>query len=162
MSPKQFQFCQEYIIDLNGKAAAIRAGYKPTSAETMASKLMMRQDIKEYIRELKQIRAERTGITADEVIEELAAIGFYNIQDLINDDMSIVNMKKANRKSVTPVIGIEVTESFSGTGKKRTKTVQTKVKLADKTNALIHLGKHLGIFEKDNAQKSMKIKVTRK
>jgi phage terminase small subunit len=162
MNARQKRFCEEYLIDLVGKEAARRAGYKPTSCETMSSKLLAKADVRAYIEKLKAERSKRTQITADIVIQELAKIGLHSIQDIINDDMSIVNLKKISRDKATAVVGIKVTQSFTGTGKKRTKTVQTEVKTADKVQALIHLGKHLGVFEKDNQQKSMKIKVTRK
>ena len=37
LTPKQARFCEEYVIDLNGKQAAIRAGYSQRSAEYLAS-----------------------------------------------------------------------------------------------------------------------------
>ena len=37
MTPKEIKFCQEYLIDLNGTQAAIRAGYSKRSAKEIAS-----------------------------------------------------------------------------------------------------------------------------
>jgi phage terminase small subunit len=33
LTPKQARFVEEYIVDLNGKQAAMRAGYSPKTAE---------------------------------------------------------------------------------------------------------------------------------
>lgn len=162
MTALQKRFCEEYVIDLHASQAAIRAGYSKKTAYSKASVLLDDESIRKYIAELQADIAKRNSISADMVVQELAALGFYSIQDVIDDDMAIINLKKTDRSKVKPVIGIEITEIIRGTGKRRKKTVQTKVKLADKTNALIHLGKHLGIFKEDNNQKSIKIKVTRK
>ena len=40
LRPKQARFVQEYLIDLNGTHAAIRAGYAAPSAEVTASQLL--------------------------------------------------------------------------------------------------------------------------
>ena len=40
LTPKQARFVEEYLIDLNGKQAAIRAGYSPGTAEVQASRLL--------------------------------------------------------------------------------------------------------------------------
>jgi hypothetical protein len=66
------------------------------------------------------------------------------------------------RTKTAPVVGIKVTETFSGTGKRKRTNVTTEIKLADKSRALELLGKHLGIFEKDNRQKSQQILIKRK
>ena len=38
LTPLQARFCVEYLIDQNGKQAAIRAGAAPKKAEKQASK----------------------------------------------------------------------------------------------------------------------------
>ena len=40
LNPKQKRFVSEYLIDLNAKQAAIRAGYSPKTAEVQASRLL--------------------------------------------------------------------------------------------------------------------------
>lgn len=40
LTAKQRAFVDEYVVDLNGKQAAIRAGYKSNNAEIQASKLL--------------------------------------------------------------------------------------------------------------------------
>ena len=37
MTGKQERFCDEYMIDLNAKQAAIRAGYSPKTAEQIVN-----------------------------------------------------------------------------------------------------------------------------
>ena len=40
LTPKQARFVEEYLIDLNGKQAAVRAGYAAKAAEVQASRLL--------------------------------------------------------------------------------------------------------------------------
>lgn len=70
---RQERFCQEYLIDLNGKAAAIRAGYSAKCADNTAYKLLNKPGIMARIRELLAMRSVRTGIDQDWVITRLVA-----------------------------------------------------------------------------------------
>lgn len=59
LTNKQLAFCREYVIDSNGKQAAIRAGYKPDNAEVQASQHLTKLKVKEEISRLLAItRAE--------------------------------------------------------------------------------------------------------
>ena len=44
LNEKQKQFCEEYIIDLNGTQAAIRAGYSEKYAKTNSHKLLEKNE----------------------------------------------------------------------------------------------------------------------
>lgn len=65
------RFCEEYVIDLDAKHAAIRAGYAPRGASVRACKLMKRADVQERIQRLLEERRARAAITADEVVRRL-------------------------------------------------------------------------------------------
>lgn len=160
MSNKQQRFCEEYVKDLCGGKAAIRAGYSAKSADTAASKLLAIKEIQVYVNFLQAEIAARNNITVDRWLKELADIGFSNVQDLLDNNMKIVNLKKLNPDKAKMIAGIQITESFTGTGKAKKRTVKTDVKLADKQNALMLIGKHLGFFEKDNKQKGIKFRIS--
>ena len=70
-------------MDLNGAQAAIRAGYAPNSARQEAHRLLTNADIEAAISELIEARSQRTQITADRVVQQLALIGFANICDFM-------------------------------------------------------------------------------
>lgn len=148
-NPKQKKFCEEYVVDLNAKQAAIRAGYSPKTAEQHASRLLRNVKVKKYIAELQEKLRIETNLTAKEVIEELRKVGFSNVQDFIDTDNAIQDISKVEKQKAAAVSGIETSESTSKDG---TVTVYTKFKLYNKVDALEKLGKHLGIFEKDNLQ----------
>jgi len=49
LTDKQELFCREYLIDLNATQAAIRAGYKESSAQEQSSRLLSNVMVQGYI-----------------------------------------------------------------------------------------------------------------
>ena len=71
LTPKQQRFVDEYLIDLNAKQAAIRAGYSPKTAEQQGFQLLKKTSVSEAINEAQQERQKRTLVTQDDVIRGL-------------------------------------------------------------------------------------------
>lgn len=159
LTERQKRFCQEYIIDLNGSKAAVRAGYRKHSCQAQASKLLDMPHVKAQLSKLIDERSKRTEITADQVIQELAKIGFHNVQDYLNGGNSVKDFTKIPREHAASISAVKVTERKTGTGKTAAKEKTTEFKLHDKRAALESLGKHLGIFEKDNSQRNKKVTI---
>ena len=74
LTPKQEAFVREYLVDLNGAAAARRAGYSARTAEAQASRLLTNVKVSHAICEAQRERASRARLTADGVIARLEAI----------------------------------------------------------------------------------------
>ena len=59
---RQIQFAQEYVVDFNGKQAAIRAGYAARSAEVTACKMLrtakVRSEVERLLAEMLEGRNE--------------------------------------------------------------------------------------------------------
>ncbi len=159
LSAKQKRFCQEYIIDLNGAQAAIRAGYSKKTAKEQATRLLTKVHVQQCIGKLQGKLSERLEITADKVLTELAKIGFSNIQDFVEKNNSTVDLSQIENEKAAAVAGVKVTTTTSGTGKNRQVEKRVEFKLHDKRAALESLGKHLGVFEKDNSQRSKKVTI---
>ena len=71
---KQKMFADEYLIDLNGTKAAIRAGYSEKTAEQQAVRLLRNVKVKNYIDEhLKKLEDEKIADTK-EIMESLTRI----------------------------------------------------------------------------------------
>ncbi|MEW6999116.1 terminase small subunit [Colwelliaceae bacterium BS250] len=71
LTAKQQMFVDEYLIDLNGTQAAIRAGYSKNTANRIANQNLSKLDIKNAIEEAKSKRAERTQIDSDYVLAQI-------------------------------------------------------------------------------------------
>lgn len=141
LNAKQTRFCEEYIIDLNGTQAAIRAGYSKKTANRIASELLTKPDIKARIEELKAERSKRTGITADRVLQELALIGFSNITDFL----AIKDVKKTRTVEIFKTGDIKDGKEAAISEVKQTKD-GISLKLHSKTDALHKIGIHLDMF----------------
>lgn len=82
-SPLALRFCEEYVVDLNGAAAARRAGYSEKRARIAASELLGMRAVQDRIGVLQAERSERTAITADHVLELLWARATADPRELV-------------------------------------------------------------------------------
>lgn len=73
---KQNLFCKYYIIDFHVTKAAEKAGYSKKTAYSIGSELLKKPEIQDRLKELMKKREERTEITADRVVKELAKFAF--------------------------------------------------------------------------------------
>lgn len=141
LTPKQEKFIQEYLIDLNATQAAIRAGYSENVAKEIGYENLTKPHIKSEIdKRLKEL-TEKAGVTAEAVIKELAHIAFDDIGNYLSysqDEEGKINVKFKNSKTIDTRNISEVSIGRDG---------QFKFKLYCKDNALIQLGKNLGLFE---------------
>lgn len=143
MNERHRRFVDEYLIDLNAAKAAIRAGYSETSARQIACELMGREDVQEAVADAIAARSERTRVTADKVIRELARIGFSDLRMFCEWGGSHVTLKDAETLSDDDAACVEeVGETISKDG-----SSTFKIKLHSKLRALELLGKHTRAFD---------------
>lgn len=141
MTEKQKIFADEYLIDLNATRAYRKAYPSVKKDETAAqagSRMLRNVKVAEYIAERMQARQERTEITQDKVLEELAAIAFARATDYAevkDDQVFIKDTAGLSEKQIKAIAGIKQ-------GK-----FGIEVKLNDKEKALELLGRHLGMFK---------------
>ncbi len=67
-------FCVEYLQDLNGTQAAIRAGYSARSADVTSARLLADEKVKAEIALRIERRNERVEVDSDWVLRRLAQI----------------------------------------------------------------------------------------
>jgi len=68
---KEDRFAREFVIDLEKRNAAIRAGYAKKAATAQATRLLGRAWVQDRIAELQAALAGRMDLTADGVIAQL-------------------------------------------------------------------------------------------
>ena len=71
LTPRQARFVSEYLVDLNGTQAAIRAGYSPRTANEQAVELLAKPSLALAIQERRQALQQATEITQEWVLRNL-------------------------------------------------------------------------------------------
>ena len=74
LTNKQKTFIQEYLVDLSAAKAAERAGYSKKTAPQAGCKLVAMPEIAKAIQEEMDKRAEKTGITAEVILEGIKRV----------------------------------------------------------------------------------------
>ena len=151
LTTRQEVFVLEYLVDFNGTAAARRAGYATRGAEVAAGRLLRNERIQALLARAQARRRERLEINADNVVMELARVGFSKMKDVASwdpdgvyifpsetldeDTHSTVKQIKVTKTTVTRKNGdLEVTERF-------------EINLHDKLAALDKLARFMGIYQ---------------
>jgi len=150
LTPYQQCFVDEYMVDLNQSQAILRAGFtgKPTSAKTAATRLMSNIHVKTEVRRRIKERSERTQITADRVLIELALIGFYDIREIFDVKNNLKEISELTDASSRAIASIEIEIDKIGI---REISTTKKIKMHDKIRALQLIGNHIGMFKESTS-----------
>lgn len=149
LSPRQRRFVDEYLVDLNGTQAAIRAGYSPRTAGKQAFDLLKKREIAAAVAAKQAERSERTGIDADWVLRRLAEESDADLADLYDEVGNLRHPKDwplVWRKGL--VAGVETFMVPNGEKADDGKVIYAevrKVKLADRTRLIELIGKHVQV-----------------
>lgn len=89
ITDREARFVEEYLIDLDKKNAAIRAGFTISNADSMGCRLYSRPDVNAHIQVALAERLKRSGMNADLAIRELGRIIRANPAKVIMEDGGI-------------------------------------------------------------------------
>lgn len=148
LTQKQSRFIDEYLCDSNATQAAIRAGYSKKTAQEQSSRLLSNVMVSQRLAERRKELQVATGMTAERVNTELAALVFSDVRKLFNDDGSFKSVNALDNATAAAIASIEVVQSFNAEGEITTRTM--KIRFWDKNSAIDKAMKHLGLFEVDN------------
>lgn len=147
LTPQQLLFCQEYIKDMNGTKAAIRAGYAEKSAVNQASRLLTNEYICSQIKQLMEDRLQAARVDKDLVLSELVKIAKADIRKLFNENGGLLPVNEWPDDIAGAVASVEVDEIFGNVGPEKMQIGEVKkIKLWKKEKALELLGKNLALF----------------
>ena len=139
------KFVDEYLIDLNATQAAMRAGYSEKTARSIGQRLLTNVDIQKYMQKEQKELQERTSIRQEDVLRELATIGFAKITDFVGIYNGYVIPKDTAdipKDKIGAVASIEAGKDG------------VKIRLNSKLDALEKIGRHLGMFDSNRAQET--------
>ncbi len=162
LRPKQARFVEEYLIDLNATQAAIRAGYSAKTAAVIGYENLTKPPIAAAIATARSKQSERTALTADMVVRELAKLAFANMGDYLRalpGGDPYVDFSMLTRDQAAALREVTVDTYVEGHGENARKVRRIKFKLGDKRAALVALGKHFGLFAATKHEHTGKIEV---
>lgn len=142
ISEKRKRFCHEYVVDFNGKRAAIRTGYSAKSATTQACLILSDPRVQEYLKKLTAKQEAKLKVTAERVIDELGRLAFSDIGAYYKrDEAGNVILRELDELTVEQRAAVVEHD------------VEKKIlKLASKDPSLDKLGKHFKLFSELNDQ----------
>ena len=142
--PKQERFCHEYAKDLNGRAAALRAGY--TSGRHISeavSRLLKDARVQARIAELQEAIAQQAQAEADAhveagwVVAQLVKIARADPRKLFHADGARKKVHELGDAEAAALSGFEATGDAG--------------KIVDRLKVLELLGRHLGLWQQKQA-----------
>lgn len=142
ITDQQLRFVDEYFIDYNQTAAAIRAGYSPRSASSTACDLMKNPDIEELIEFRKAQLSSRLGVSVQRIRDRLASMAFGSIANVV--DVTEDGQIKLKKIEDISEIDMSAVQELTMTKGKNGSTL--KVKMYDAKGAAELLGKEQGMF----------------
>ncbi len=165
LPPKRQKFVEEYLIDLNATAAAQRAGY--ANPDTQGPRLLGIVGVREAISAAQAERAAANVVTAQRTIDELAAVAFSDIGELVEFGQDGFHFKPSaqisqNARKAVSSVKIRQEREIRDTNGNVTRPAADVVefKLWDKVAALTKLAQHLGILStQKNEQGGLNVNV---
>lgn len=156
LNPKQLAFCRNYIAQsfTNASKAAVDAGYSPTSAAQISSRILSEEKVVRYINAEKERIAKKYEVTAEHVVAEMARLGFSNMQDYMrvtSDGSAVVDLSNLTKDQAAAIQELTSEVYTEGRGEDAEQVKRTKIKLADKKSPLELLGRYVGVFKESNA-----------
>lgn len=137
LTKKQQAFVAEYLVDMNGTQAAIRAGYSPKTAQPQSARLLSNVMVQAALEKAFQKKVGRIEVTVDNVVEELRRIGFADVRSVAGvTGGSVVAVNSDDWTPEEAAAVAELADTKEG----------VRIKLHPKLPALESLAKHLGLY----------------
>ena len=148
LTNRQKRFVNYLIKGLTQEKAYIKAGYAPKRARANSSKLKAKENIKAELKKRERRSEKLADVSRANTLREYARIAFFDIRKFYNNDGTLKTIHELDDDTAAALVSIEVTNTpILGEFTK-------KIKMGDKLKALEDLAKMLGMFEKDNKQRS--------
>jgi phage terminase small subunit len=106
LTEKQRLFVRAYLIDGNGKKAAIAAGYSPKGAEVAASRLLSQAKVQEALAAARMELAAISGVTPEWVLAQLQQMATLDIREVVRWESEAVDVAEDPNTGV-PILKID-------------------------------------------------------
>lgn len=149
---KKKLFAEAYIANGgNASEAAKSAGYAESSAGVTGCRLLKDAQVRLILDERQSALANKYELTAEAIIKSIAQELHFDPANLFNEDGSVKSVSEMDADTRMALVSIETLQL----GDPESPAIIRKIKWATKHQAREQAMKHLGMFEKDNGQKSV-------
>jgi phage terminase small subunit len=145
LNVRQRLFVREWLVDFNSKHAALRAGYKPRSAEAQASALLRHPQVSEEIQRGIERKLRSIELTAEREVADLERNATFDIAELFNKNNTLKPVRDLPVHARRAINAVEEIETFRANGTLLRR--RYKLRLVDKARMHELLCKHLRIGE---------------
>ncbi|MBY0597698.1 terminase small subunit [Bacillus bingmayongensis] len=150
LTEKERLFCLYYVKYFNGTQAAIKAGYAKESAHVQSSRLLRRERVSSYIKELKGELVENVFVEAMDVLKEYIKIAFADITNYVTFGQREVEFESEDGTPITRMMNfVDLQDHDVVDGSIITEVKQGRdgvsIKLADKMKALDKLAQYFDL-----------------
>ena len=145
LTQKQKRFIEEYLIDFNGTAAAVRAGYRENTAKTTAHENMTKHYIYAEIQSRIEAMTNKADITKERILLEMRRLALFDVRSLYDENGHPLPVHLLSDDAAAAINGLDVVSignSDVGIGQ------VMKYKIPDKNKALESLAKILGYLDR--------------
>ena len=150
-------FVNHYLKHYNATEAAIAAGYSPKSADNQGWRMMKNEDVQRAITEAERRLENKVFVSKEKILKEMSLIGFSSIDDHVDVDVggfvkakTFAEMPTGAVRCIKKIKEKRTIKSIQGTKDKPSEDVilesTFEFELHDKIQALINMGKELGMF----------------
>lgn len=147
LTARESRFIDEFLVDLNGTQAAIRARYSKKTARFTACRLLAKPEIADEVARRRQQISAELQISANDIARELAKLGFANMADYMKvgkDGDPHLDFTSLTRDQTAALSEVTVDDFLDGRGEDSREVRRVKFKLCDKRASLDSLAKILG------------------
>lgn len=154
-------FAERWLVNGNNASeAAIHAGWSAKTSRSTGSQILKEPDVQAIIGTRIDKVLHEAELTTERWAKEMACIGHFDPGELYDENDNLIPLNKLPEHVRRAIGSIDIDQRYEGKGDDARLVTTTKIKPWDKNQALANIGKHLGVFEKDNQQKVEPIHVT--
>lgn len=147
ITDKMRRFAHEYVVEYNGKNAAIAAGYPAKSAGVMASKLLKNKWVAAEISRIELAIILKLGLTKERILQQLYYCATRSAEEFVDSDGMILPIPQLTVRARACIDGVkQKVRTWTDQHGEEHKEIETEYKLVGKASAVDMAMKHFGAY----------------